>query len=299
MVTTITDRTPEGFGPEPVEVEVLELPNRSSYERFGQIISDDDLSQYTPEFAGIETTKTHRPVPIAELADNLKFALDRNGYNFGPGLHVATGAKDAQGETALTNFESKWVVTHDNIDSAVGRHNLPAQRVVSLSASYDKKRAAQLSFGLSIMVCGNGLVMFNAEFMSKRKQTPGLESDQYGFIFGGVANGLKQYGYQSERIEQLENTPFSGDQMKIAACNMASNGVLNPASIMKVVNEYETCDSDKADEIQQNWSDRNLWSAVNCVTAVQQGSAGHRANIFGQASRDVKTVELLEATTCN
>ena len=292
MVATIIDRTPAGYGPD--EPTALELPRRSSYERFGTIIADDDLPQYTPEFAGIETTRTHRPVPISELADNLKFALDRNGYRYGPGLHVATGPKNDVGETIPTNFESRWVVEHNNIDAAVGRHNLPAQRTVALSVSYDKRRAAELSFGISMMVCGNGLVIFSGEFLAKRKQTPGLESDQYGFIFGGVANGLRQYGYQSERIEQLENTPFSADQMKIAACNMASNGVLNPASIMKVVNEFNICDSDKADEIQQTWSDRNLWSAVNCVTAVQQGSASQRANIFGQTARDIKTVRILE-----
>ena len=303
--TTITDRTPPGFGPqgepEPAP-NPLAVPMRSSYDKFGTVFDYDQLQEHTPERANIRATTTHAPVPIADLLEKTYHALDSHGFRWGQPLTIARGKPDPtdtsdKPRTLYTDFESRIVVEHDNINPAVGRGSMPAQRLVTLACSYAKRRAAELAFQLIMEVCLNGLCLMDIEARHSRKQTPGLASDgaQYGFIFSGIASGLRQFGYQSDRVKQLESIPFDNDSMKVAAFDLADAGIVNDAAAARIAREYIGAESDEAPPESSAWASRDAWSAVNATTAIQQGHAERRATPFGQARRDARTVEIIEA----
>ena len=276
-------------------VELSENPN-AYWHQYGEQQTLETLKKHTPESAGIQVTATHRPVPFSELLEKTYHALDLEGFTWKEPTIIAHGKKDPVDKdvTLFTRFKARIPVTHPNLAPVIGRRDLPAMRTVDLSASYDKHSAAQLSFGLVMMVCSNGMVIFNPEFVSKRKQTPGLEKDQYGMIFGGVACALLQYGYQDTRVAEMEAVEVSDDQMILAAHYMIERGVIKAAMGHKVVEEYRKGISDDATPEQESYRDRNLWSAANAVTSLNQGHLSTRGNPFGQAKRDHHTVRILE-----
>lgn len=202
-----------------------------------------------------EGTKSHVPIPHADVVEMVKFSLIYHGHEITEETHAIT--PDGNRYFGALTLRSP----HGDYTDMVGLRN-----------SHDKKFPIGISFGSRVFVCDN--LAFNGENVIKRRHTRNAKRDLPALV-SDIVTPLHDYRKaQAETIQTYRNTVLTDDQADLLIMQLYRQGVINVQRIANVMLAW--------DEPPHDWGDRTAWRMFNATTFVLNGRVAEDPTVTGK-----------------
>jgi hypothetical protein len=235
-------------------------------------------------------TKTHMPVPHHEFVNRIRTALPHYG------LQVV------QEEHALSNDQQSYfgVLRVEDADNPAEKDGF--SRVVGVRNSHNKKLAAGLVSGSSVLVCDN--LAFSGEVRVSHKHTSQIFDALDDLIDKAVGRLKPLLVAERHRVEAYRNYMLGCGreaEVDVFFMSLMRKKALTPSNIGKAWDNW-------AEPKHEEFQERNMWSLFNAVTEAHKG-VGMRTlftrskhlhavcdEIVGFQPLDIETIIIPEST---
>jgi hypothetical protein len=187
-------------------------------------------------------TKSWRPLPHAQVIDEMRNQADKVGLNIVQEMHL-THRNDSR-------YFGLFEVQSESKDIA---------SVVGLRNSHDKSFRASICAGDAPFVCSN--LCFSNEIVLGRKHTSEILSDLSNIFREALNKFIDSRVDQAKRVEALKNFELTDGQAHDFICRAGRTEAIADAHIGKVITEWHTPEHDE-------FKDRNMWSLQNAFSNV-------------------------------
>jgi hypothetical protein len=193
-----------------------------------------------------EPTETYQPIRHDWLLNQLEAQISDIGLTFGGEHHgLSHNGQRYFGVINLVNGEER-----DGYSIMMGLRN-----------SLDKRFAAQVAFGNTVMVCAN--LCFWGTYMLGRKHTPNIMEDLPDLITATLQGIPDMIQLQDSRIEAYRTTKLGGFAADHLIVEMLRHKALNTSRVEKVVKEWDNPSYDHGE--------KTVWRMHNAVTEALKG----------------------------
>jgi hypothetical protein len=134
--------------------------------------------------------------------------------------------------------------------------------ILGLRNSHDKTFPSGGVAGMKVFICDN--LSFSGEVRWARKHTIFIERDLPFIVEQGIGRLMEKWHAQDDRIEVYKNTPLSDEKAHDILVRALDVGAMTPTQLPKVLHDWR-------EPRHPEFTDRNMWSLMNCFTEVLKG----------------------------